>query len=114
VPSIVIAPNVVEWGVGREHYEGLVSAMEDRGFDARLQEPRERDEYRSGGIVTDQAVDVSIFLLEHVADGTIGALATLAIQRLARRTKRTRKGRIYGPDGEVLREFELRGVEEPD
>lgn len=105
-PSVLLAPNGAEWADGQDQYAGLIAALGEEGLDASVQEPRD-GQYARGGIVTDPLIDVSIFLWEHVSDELIGVLVALAVERLRRRGKRRRKGVIYGPDGEVLREFEL-------
>jgi hypothetical protein len=73
-----------------------------------LQEPRDGN-YSAGGIVTDPLIDISLFLWENVPSEVVGAVLTLALQKLTSGVKRKRKakGVIYGPNGEVLRTFEL-------
>jgi hypothetical protein len=111
-PTVMLAPNGPEWAQGQAQYDGLVAALGQAGLDASVQEPRD-GKYASGGIVTDPLIDLSIFVWEHVSDELIGVLVALAIERLRRRTKRSRKGVIYGPGGEILREFELPSDDEP-
>ena len=101
-----MAPNGAEWAEGQAQYEALVGALAEAGVDASVQEPRE-GRYAQGGIVTDPLIDVSIFIWQHVSEELIGIVVALALERLRRRSKKTRKGIIYGPNGEVLREFEL-------
>jgi hypothetical protein len=105
-PHVLLAPNGPEWAAGRPQYEDLVAALEEKGLDVSVQEPRE-GRYAQGGFVTDPLIDLSIFLWEHVSQELIGILVGLAVERLRRRGKQKRKGVIYGPGGEVLREFEL-------
>jgi hypothetical protein len=105
-PGILLAPNGAEWAEGQPQYEAFVEALTEAGVDASVQEPRE-GRYAQGGIVTDPLIDLSIFIWEHVSEELIGIVVALAMERLRRRSKRSRKGVIYGPNGEVLREFEL-------
>jgi hypothetical protein len=108
----MLAPNSAEWAEGQAQYEGLAAALGEEGLDASVKEPRD-GQYARGGIVTDPLIELSIFLWEHVSDELIGVLVALAIERLRRRSKRKRKGVIYGLSGEVLREFELPSDNEP-
>jgi hypothetical protein len=111
---VLVAPNRAEWEPSRDQYDGFVSALKEAGLGAWLQEPRD-GQYAQGGVVTDPLIDLTIFLWEQVREETIGAIVALAIENLRRRAtrgrrwrrKRVRRGVIYGPDGEVLRTFEL-------
>lgn len=105
--GLTIAPNLIEWGLFQAQYEDLVSALQREGHDAWLQEPTEGREYRTGGVITDPLIELSIFLWEQAAEETIGAIVALAVDRLRRRSKRKRRGVIYGPGGEELRTFDL-------
>lgn len=115
-----MAPNRAEWELGRDQYEGFVCALQEAGYGAWLQEPRD-GRYAEGGMVTDPLIDLSIFLWEQVREEAIGALVALAFEHLRRRAgrrrrwrrQRARRGVIYGPDGEVLRTFELPDDAEP-
>jgi hypothetical protein len=105
-PGILLAPNGAEWAEGQAQYEALVETLAEAGVDASVQEPRE-GRYAQGGIVTDPLIDLSIFIWQHVSEELIAIVVALAVERLRRRSKKKRKGVIYGPNGEVLREFEL-------
>lgn len=111
--TVTVAPNSDEWVLGPAELEGLVAAPRAQGHDAWLQEPRD-GEYSAGGVVTDPLIDVSLFLWENVPREVVGALVTLAVQKLASGVKSERKARgvIYGPNGDVLHEFELPPDEE--
>jgi hypothetical protein len=111
-PGILLAPNGAEWAEGQAQYEALVEVLAEAGVDASVQEPRE-GRYAQGGIVTDPLIDLSIFIWQHVSEELIGIVVALAVERLRRRSKKTRKGVIYGPNGEVLREFELPADDRP-
>jgi hypothetical protein len=90
----------------------LIEAMGCQGFDASIQPPRD-GEYSEGGIVIDNLVGVSVFLWEHIRDDTLAALVGVIVNYLILNRSSSSQsdtpvvGRIYGPDGEVLREFEI-------
>lgn len=108
--SLIVAPSVDEWREGQADYQSLIAALEQEGFEARLQEPR-GGRYGAGGFVTDPLIEVSLFLAEHVSKEAIGAIVALTIDHLRRARRRRRKskpkGVVYGPDGEVVHTFDL-------
>lgn len=98
-----------EYGLAPQQYEALASALRDQGHDARVVRVGGGIEER-GGLgppIPGEVIDVAIYLGDHVASGTIGAIVAVVLDRLRRQTKRTRRGVIYGPGGEELRRFEL-------
>ena len=113
--SVTLAPNAAEWAVAEAQYGELTEALREIGYDAWIQEPRDNI-FRTGGIVTDPLIDLSIFLWEHVSEEAIGALIALVVERLhIRRARRARQTAvIYGLDGRVLRQVRLDSSDEDD
>lgn len=115
-PSIVVRTTVVEQGLYRDDYEAFVEKLCAQGLNAHLEEPRE---YRS---VEHAAVEVGIWLGNHVGDIAAGAALLDIIRRAAAATISRRKpGRarqhvrripIYGSRGEILEYVELPAIEE--
>lgn len=110
---IVIEPQPIEMGLNREAYEALAEDLREAGYEVELQYPIEQ----RGGI-RHAAVDVQLFLLDKGADAVVTFVVALVVERLTR-SRRPRKappdavvpsgarGAIFGPDGEVLREFDI-------
>lgn len=107
VPSVVIRPTVIEYGINRDAYDEFVAALQAEGIDARIDQPPER---RDGGI-QQASVDVAIYLFENADNiGYIATIATLAYKKLGkrRRTNRpVRRGAIFDQDAAVVREIVL-------
>lgn len=102
-------PNSDEWELAQAELDDLVASLKAEGHGAWLREPRDGN-YSAGGIVTDPRSNVSVFLWENVPREVVGAVVTLALRELApggSSGQRKAKGVIYGPNGDVLRTFDL-------
>jgi hypothetical protein len=110
VTRIVIEPASIELGLNRDAYDGLVSDLEEGGFDAEL---RPRTEERWGlPEVPQEFVVASLWLGEHIAGQAFDAIVQMLLSRMWRSRRKLRGQRppvvlIYGPDGEVLRKVEI-------
>lgn len=97
----------MELGVRRDAYDNLVDDLQWSGWDARIEAPAEQ---RGGGL-HHAAVDLVVQVLDEAGRTAIDVVVAALLARLGRsalRRKRTRRAVIFGPDGEVLRELELR------
>lgn len=106
---IILEPRGPDAGFYRQRYELLLLDLEAAGHEVVF-EPR--PETRSLDPL-DVGRDLIIHLMEHLEDEALGGLVALVLLRL-RGWKIGRKGEsrnavIYGPAGEVLREFDLPG-----
>ena len=105
---VVIAPTFPEYGIAGDDYEALAAALREQGYDARVERPDDRVEFRHlPPDVVQTAHDVAIFVGDQLAGEALEALVTLVVMRLRRKTKRARLVLIYGSRGEVLRRVEL-------
>ena len=92
----------------RPSYDELAAALRERGYDVAVEHPGGGVEQRGlPSDVVQSAYDVALFLGEDLGSEIVAAIVALTVDRLRRRTKRTRNGVIYGPRGETLRTFHL-------
>jgi hypothetical protein len=104
--SVLVVPGRIEWDDAAAEHEALVADFQAKGFQAWLQEPK--TEFTTGGMVTDHAIDVSIYLWETVGKEVVAALVGMAVERLRRcRSKRKRVIEVHGERGEVLSRVEV-------
>jgi hypothetical protein len=113
--AITVAPNQIRWQeAGAEAFEALNEDLTEIGLDPWTQTPR-NNVFAEGGIVIDQLVDVSFFLWDQIPLEIVGAIVSLAVERLYGKVRPRREqpevhrpiGTIYGADSEVLRRFYL-------
>jgi hypothetical protein len=104
---IVLEPGVMELGANRDAYEALIDDLAAQGFDARIHQKMER---RDGGI-QHAAADLAIFLAGAAGGSVIDSIVKAVIARVREsvlnKRRPTRRGVIFGPNGEVLREFDI-------
>ena len=109
MPTVVIRPTVVEYGVNRAAYDEFVAALRAEGIDARVDQPPER---RDGGL-QHSAVDVAIYLFENAGNVYAASqIAKIAVQKLGKRrppqSKRPdRRGAIFDQDAGETHEIVL-------
>lgn len=109
MPSVVIRPTPMEYGLHRAEYDEFVVALEAEGIEARIDQPPERRD----GSLQHSSVDVAIYLFENAENlAVIGTVATLAVKKLAKGRRRNsqrpeRRGAIFDQDAAVVREIVL-------
>lgn len=105
--QIVLEPGAMEFGVHRDAYSALVVDLTAQGFDAQIVEPIERRH----GVITHAAADLVIYVGAAIGASIIDSIVKAVIERVRHsplnKQHGTRRGVIFGPDGEVLREFEV-------
>jgi hypothetical protein len=110
VPRIVIQPAAMELGLNGDAYDGLVSDLEEGGFDTALR--RRTEERFQLPEVPQEFVIASLWLGGHVASQALDAIVHMVLSRTWRSRRKLRGQRppvvlIYGPNGEVLRKVEV-------
>jgi hypothetical protein len=112
VARILLEPQGIEAGFYRDQYEELISDLRAAGHEVVL---KPRPETRSVDPV-DVGRELIIRLIGHLEDGALDAIVAAVLLRLRGwkigRKGQARRGVIYGPDGEVLREFDLPGADD--
>jgi hypothetical protein len=98
--DIVIRTSRVELGLYRDEYEGFVDALRAEGITARISEP---EETRS---LEQAAVELGIWVTDHVVEISAGgvfldvirraARDTISKRKAARKTQRLKRLPIYG------------------
>jgi hypothetical protein len=97
----------MELGLNRESYDAAIQELEGLGHTVMLKPPTE---YRSvpgaEAVLHTLGVYLFEFVDEHVIDAIVGVLiARLTARKL--RGQRPRRAVIYGPNKNVIRDFEL-------
>jgi hypothetical protein len=103
---IVVQTSVVELGLYRDEYEAFVARLCAEGFEARIDEDRE--EYRS---VDQTAVEVGIWVADHILELGAGvtvvdtirraAAETISKRKAGRKRQRLKRLPIYGSGGRI-------------